>query len=127
MDYRFKTITVEGTQYKLKIFDTAGQERFRTITASFYRGTDGILLIFDLTDINSYNGLEAWVSFFPIRFQKKKILILMIYIYLFIKGKRNSRIFSTHSGNYDCRKQSRYGTLQRNRYRNCKKFCGKNF
>lgn len=83
MDYRFKTITVEGTQYKLKIFDTAGQERFRTITASFYRGTDGILLIFDLTDINSYNGLEAWVSFFPIRFQKKNTHIDDIYIFIY--------------------------------------------
>ncbi len=45
-----------------KIWDTAGQEKFRTITKSFYKQADGILLVFDLTDRESFDKLHSWVN-----------------------------------------------------------------
>ena len=45
-----------------KIWDTAGQEKFRTITKSFYKQADGILLVFDLTDRESFDKLHSWVT-----------------------------------------------------------------
>ncbi len=45
-----------------KIWDTAGQEKFRTITKSFYKQANGILLVFDLTDRESFDKLHSWVS-----------------------------------------------------------------
>ena len=42
-------------------WDTAGQERFRNITASYYRGAAGIMIVFDLTDLESFNNLNTWL------------------------------------------------------------------
>jgi small GTP-binding protein len=42
---------------KFQIWDTAGQERFRTITSAYYRGSQGILLVFDLTDMLSFENI----------------------------------------------------------------------
>ena len=44
----------------MQLWDTAGQERFQSLCTSFYRGSDCCLLVFDLSDIQSYQNLEAW-------------------------------------------------------------------
>ena len=62
MDFRFKTIQVDNKNVKFQIWDTAGQERFRTITSSYYKGTEGILMVYDLTDTASVDDLENfWI------------------------------------------------------------------
>jgi len=62
VDYKFKTVTVKDKTVKLQIYDTAGQERFRTVTASFYRGAHGILLVYDITDKDSFGArVEEWL------------------------------------------------------------------
>jgi len=63
VDYKFKSITVKEKNVKLQIYDTAGQERFRTVTASFYRGAHGILLVYDITDKESFGSrVEDWLK-----------------------------------------------------------------
>ena len=44
------------------LFDTAGQEKFRAITKNYFRGSDGILLIYDITEKNSFEQVEAWID-----------------------------------------------------------------
>jgi Ras-related protein Rab-18 len=44
VDFKVKTLEVDGVRYKLSIWDTAGQERFRTLTSSYYRGAQGVIL-----------------------------------------------------------------------------------
>jgi len=62
VDFKYKTMTVRDQKVKLQIYDTAGQERFRTVTASFYRGAHGILLVYDITDADSFKGkVDEWV------------------------------------------------------------------
>jgi len=61
VDYKFKSIVVKDKNVKLQIYDTAGQERFRTVTASFYRGAHGILLTYDVTDASSFLAVERWL------------------------------------------------------------------
>ncbi len=48
--------------FDISLFDTAGQEQFRSITLSYYKGTDGILLLYDITDRTSFDNIEMWVD-----------------------------------------------------------------
>ena len=61
VDFKIKTIEVEKKNVKLQIWDTAGEERFRTIISSYYKGAHGILLMFDVTDYDSFESLENWL------------------------------------------------------------------
>ncbi|KAH8776985.1 ras family-domain-containing protein [Hyaloscypha finlandica] len=62
IDFKIRTIELDGKRVKLQIWDTAGQERFRTITTAYYRGAMGILLVYDVTDERSFNNIRTWFS-----------------------------------------------------------------
>lgn len=59
-----KTIQLENKTLKMQIWDTGGQERFRALVSSFYKGSDGCLLVFDVTEKESFLSLETWKSDF---------------------------------------------------------------
>ncbi|KAE9621799.1 hypothetical protein Lal_00032973 [Lupinus albus] len=61
VDFKIKTFAVGGKRLKLTIWDTAGQERFRTLTSSYYRGAQGIILVYDVTRRDTFTNLsEVW-------------------------------------------------------------------
>lgn len=62
IDFKLKTIDIDGKSVKLQIWDTAGQERFRTITQTYYKGAMGIILAYDCTDENSFNNIRNWIQ-----------------------------------------------------------------
>ncbi|XP_034941154.1 ras-related protein Rab-1A [Chelonus insularis] len=62
VDFKIRTIDLDGKTIKLQIWDTAGQERFRTITSSYYRGAHGIIVVYDCTDQDSFNNVKAWLE-----------------------------------------------------------------
>eukprot|EP01088_Endostelium_zonatum_P020513 TRINITY_DN7605_c0_g1_i1.p1 TRINITY_DN7605_c0_g1~~TRINITY_DN7605_c0_g1_i1.p1 ORF type:complete len:223 (-),score=35.30 TRINITY_DN7605_c0_g1_i1:27-695(-) len=61
IDFKIRTIELDGKKIKLQIWDTAGQERFRTITTAYYRGAMGILLVYDCTDDRSFGNVRSWL------------------------------------------------------------------
>ena len=62
VDFRTKIIDFNGKRAKLYIWDTSGQERFRAITASYYRGAQGILLVYDVTNQKSFHDIKQWLQ-----------------------------------------------------------------
>jgi small GTP-binding protein len=52
-----------GQQVKLQIWDSAGQERFRSLTSSYFRGADAICLVYDITSRQSFHNLHTWLQF----------------------------------------------------------------
>eukprot|EP00026_Physarum_polycephalum_P015506 Phypoly_transcript_16206.p1 GENE.Phypoly_transcript_16206~~Phypoly_transcript_16206.p1 ORF type:complete len:209 (+),score=30.27 Phypoly_transcript_16206:171-797(+) len=61
-DYQVHSINVEGKVVKLQVWDTAGQERFRTLTTSYFRGAHGILIVYDITNEDSFNNVAKWLQ-----------------------------------------------------------------
>jgi Ras-related protein Rab-1A len=62
VDFRFRTVKIDKKTVKLQIWDTAGQERFRTITSAYYRGADGIIMVFDVTSTESFDHVNDWLK-----------------------------------------------------------------
>jgi len=63
VDFRFRTLTVDGRKVKLQIWDTAGQESFRTIISAYYKSADAIILVYDLTEPATFRDInEFWLG-----------------------------------------------------------------
>uniref|UniRef100_A0A7E4VMI6 Ras-related protein Rab-43 n=1 Tax=Panagrellus redivivus TaxID=6233 RepID=A0A7E4VMI6_PANRE len=62
VDFTMKTLVIDGKRVKLQIWDTGGQERFRTITQSYYRSANGIILCYDITCRHSFESLIRWMD-----------------------------------------------------------------
>ncbi|XP_037701949.1 EF-hand calcium-binding domain-containing protein 4B isoform X2 [Choloepus didactylus] len=62
IDYRVKTVTVDGSRVALQLWDTAGQERYRCITRQFFRKADGVIVMYDLTAKESFLAVRQWLS-----------------------------------------------------------------
>ena len=73
VEFKEKTISYNNRNIILQIWDTSGQERYRSIAQNFYRGADGILFVFDVTNKNSFDNLKYWLN--EPQIDAKKILI----------------------------------------------------
>lgn len=77
VDFRSKKIQVGNKEVELQIWDTAGQERFFSITKSYYRGSDGVFLTFDISSESSFKNTEKWVSTIKSRVEKDVPIFLL--------------------------------------------------
>ncbi|CUG87059.1 ras-related GTP-binding protein, putative [Bodo saltans] len=62
VDFKVLTFERNGKVVKLQLWDTAGQERFRTITHSYYRGAHGIILVYDVTNMETFENISSWMT-----------------------------------------------------------------
>ncbi|CAD8160875.1 unnamed protein product [Paramecium octaurelia] len=62
IDFKIKSIDVEGKKIKMQIWDTAGQERFKTITQTYYKGAMGIILVYSIDDKDSFSNISNWMN-----------------------------------------------------------------
>mmetsp|Transcript_33958 Transcript_33958/g.85215 ORF Transcript_33958/g.85215 Transcript_33958/m.85215 type:complete len:199 (-) Transcript_33958:405-1001(-) len=62
VDFKVKTMEVNGSRVNLTIWDTAGQEKFRSLTSSYYRGTQGIILVYDVSRRDTFDHLNMWLK-----------------------------------------------------------------
>ncbi|OPJ83416.1 GRB2-associated and regulator of MAPK protein isoform B [Patagioenas fasciata monilis] len=61
IDFKVKPVTFNGTRVKLQIWDTAGQERFHTLSTSYFRGAQGFVLVYDITNLDSFQSITSWM------------------------------------------------------------------
>jgi Ras-related protein Rab-18 len=78
VDFKVKTLEVDGNLVKLAIWDTAGQERFRTLTPSYYRGAQGAILVYDVNSRPSFDRLEAWIHELNTYSTKSNIIKMLV-------------------------------------------------
>ncbi|ESZ99446.1 GTP-binding protein SAS1 [Sclerotinia borealis F-4128] len=62
VDFKLKTLSIHGSPYRLNLLDTAGQERFRTLSNSYYRGAHAVILVYDVTNRESFNSMGRWIE-----------------------------------------------------------------
>jgi len=62
IDYKTKYIQSDGKKIKLNIIDTAGQEKFRSITKTLYKQADGIIILYDVTDPKTFEAIKEWIK-----------------------------------------------------------------
>jgi len=62
IDYKFKTIKIKDIDVKLQIWDTSGQERFRSLAKNYLKNADGIIFVYDITDKKTFEWVKDWIK-----------------------------------------------------------------
>ena len=62
IDTIFKNITYKGFKINVRIYDTAGQEKYRSIIKNYFKGSNGVFVFFDLTNKKSFDNLNSWIK-----------------------------------------------------------------
>ena len=76
IDYNFKKMKYNNKTYQIQIFDTAGQERFKSLIKSYYNMGKGYLIVFDLSNNDSLNALKDWIEDVKENVEDPKFIIL---------------------------------------------------
>lgn len=85
LDYKLKYIQLEsGETIKVQLWDTAGQDRYRTIAKNYYKGSHGILLLYDITKVNSFENIRDWIKDIREEVYEKAIIFLI--------GNKNDKV-----------------------------------
>ena len=65
ISFAFKEVTLKnGIKIKLKLVDTAGQERFKSLASSYFKNANGVLFVFDISNLKSFKDIERWINIF---------------------------------------------------------------
>lgn len=78
VDFKIKRVECRGNKINLTIWDTAGQEKFRSLTSSYYRGTHGIILVYDITKRETFQHLEEWLEEIQLYCSNKDAVKLLV-------------------------------------------------
>jgi len=62
VDFKIRTVELDGKTVKLNVWDTGGQERFRAVTSSYYRGSHGVVIVYDITSKSSFDHVISWLQ-----------------------------------------------------------------
>ncbi|MCQ2818706.1 MAG: GTP-binding protein [archaeon] len=62
MEFFTKEETINGRNIRVKIWDTAGQEQYKSLTKNFYRNSDGVIIVYDISDKSTFEKVQEWVQ-----------------------------------------------------------------
>ena len=80
LDYYSKVEAINNQTINIKLWDTVGQERYKALTQNFFRSAEGVLLTFDVTNIDSFNNLKDWIGSIKTNMEGKNIFLPLIIV-----------------------------------------------
>ncbi|CAH8630403.1 unnamed protein product [Schistosoma bovis] len=92
IDYKTKTVKANDQLVRLQIWDTAGQEKFRSLTKSYYRDTNAVLLVYDICKMDSFSNIKSWMSEINANIQSNNNNILIILVGNKLDEERNRMV-----------------------------------
>lgn len=78
IDLQEKVVTIDGATVKLTVWDTAGQERFRSMAASYYKGSDGVVMVYDISRKASFEGVSRWMEDLSSRVSMDSVDVVLV-------------------------------------------------
>ena len=78
VDFFHKDLTINDTKVTLSIYDTSGQERFAGITASYYKRSQGVIMVFDLTSYESFGHVDRWLNQLKVQHDIKDLRLILL-------------------------------------------------
>jgi Ras and EF-hand domain-containing protein len=99
VDYQVKNINVDDQLVALQLWDTAGQERFRSLTKLYFRKADGIIVMYDVTCLYSFNSVRSWMNSIQDGIEDGAVVVLIGNKVDLVNDKSVERAVSTENGN----------------------------
>ena len=76
VEFGSKILKIFGINIKVQIWDTAGQERYRSVTSSYYKGSKGVLIVYDISNYNSFENVDRWINEFRMKSDENSAIVL---------------------------------------------------
>ncbi len=77
-DVKVKMLDVDNKRVRLTVWDTAGSERFRTLTSSYFRGAQAAVLVYDVTSRNSFNAISTWIEEVKLHLNLDETVLMLV-------------------------------------------------
>ena len=106
VDFETKILAYKNKKYSIRLFDTAGQERFRSITQNYYHMGDAFLFVFDLSNEHSFKSIPGWIESVKESIENPKFIILANKDDLKDKEKLSDEVINSELGKYNIIKTS---------------------
>ncbi|SPQ96301.1 Ras family [Plasmodiophora brassicae] len=88
VDLKLKILKLRNKTIKLTLWDTAGQERFRTLTSAYYRGAQGIVLVYDVTRRQTFQNIQEWIKEVDLYTTTDSIVKMLVGNKIDLEGER---------------------------------------
>ena len=77
VEFALKYLTIDNFQLKVQIWDTAGMERYRSITNAYYKGAKGVIVVYDICRKKSFENVDKWIDDFKSKADDDAVIILI--------------------------------------------------
>jgi small GTP-binding protein len=77
VEFGSKILKILGINVKVQIWDTAGQEHYRAMTSSYFKGSKGVLIVYDITNYSSFESVDRWINEFRMKSEENSAIILV--------------------------------------------------
>ena len=77
VEFGSKILKIYDINVKVQIWDTAGQERYRSVTSSYYKGSKGVLIVYDISNYNSFESVDRWINEFRMKSDENSAIVLV--------------------------------------------------